>query len=157
MTEPLQVALRILARRPRTELELDLALRRKQVPEADRKVVVARLRELGYMDDRELARVRAQSLLANGTAPRLAARRLSAQGVAAGDVHSAVAEAAGGASEAALVALALQKRLRGRAPRDEKERQRIFRALLAKGHRASQVARALEMKWEGDDDASADD
>ena len=164
--DALQLGLRLISRRARTASELDLLLRRKQVPEAERKAVVARLRELGYMDDREVARARAQTLISKGNAPRLAARKLSRQGVTGEDARAAVDEAAGGAGEAELVARALQKRLRGRAPRDEKERQRIFRALLAKGHRASHVAAALKLgeaallaegQGEGDDEGSADD
>ncbi len=108
------------------------------------------------MDDREVARGRARTLLARGEAPRQAARRLQAQGVAAADARGAVDEATEGASEAELVANALQKRLRGRAPRDQRERQRVFRALVAKGHRPAAVALALKLQLEGED-LSADD
>ena len=50
-----------------------------------------------------------------------------------------------GASETELLARALHRVLRGRAPAGDKERRRAFRALVAKGHRPSQVAGALGM------------
>lgn len=153
---PLQVGLKLVARRARTERELDQALTRAKIEKEARVEVLARLRELGYMDDREVARGRARTLLSRGEAPRKATRRLLNQGVAAEDARGAVDEAAEGASEAELVARALEKRLRGRAPRDDRERQRVFRALIAKGHRPAAVAQALKLQLEGED-LSADD
>src|SRR6266851_5598058 len=99
---PLDRALRLLARKAYTALEMDKALAKAGVAEAERAEAVARLRELGYMDDLEVARARARTLL-------------------------------------------------GRAAAGDKERRRAFRALVAKGHRPAQVARALGLTWEGDD------
>jgi regulatory protein len=148
---PLDKAMNLLAVRARTELELDRALQKANVSTQDRKAVLARLRELGYMDDRETARTRARTRIERGDAPRLAARRLLAQGVGQEDASAAVAEAAGGADEVELAARALRRRLRGRAPRDEAEKRRLLRSLIAKGHRPRAAARALGMEWEGDD------
>ena len=131
---------------------MEAALERAGLSEAERQGAVARLRELGYMDDLEVARARARTLLARGAAPRLAERRLSEQGVASAKARAAVGEAAEGASEAELLGRALRKVLGGRAAAGEKERRRAFRALVAKGHRPAQVARALGLSWEGDDD-----
>ncbi len=103
------------------------------------------------MDDRETARARARTLIERGTGPRLAERKLAAQGIADQDARSAVDEAKGEAGEDELAARALQRRLRGRTPRDEKEKRRLLRALIAKGHRPGAAARALGMEWEGDD------
>src|SRR6266852_3683766 len=121
---------------------MDKALAKAGVAEAERAEAVARLRELGYMDDLEVARARARTLLGRGAAPRLAERRLGEQG----------GEAAEGATEAELLDRALQKMLRGRAPAGDKERRRAFRALVAKGHCPAQVARALGIIWDGDDE-----
>ncbi|HEX9603783.1 MAG TPA: RecX family transcriptional regulator [Myxococcales bacterium] len=148
---PLDRALRLLARKAHTALEMDKALAKAGVSEAERAEAVARLRELGYMDDLEVARARARTLLGRGAAPRLAERRLGEQGVGAAQARAAVGEAAQGATEAELLERALQKMLRGRAPAGDKERRRAFRALVAKGHRPAQVARALGLTWEGDD------
>jgi regulatory protein len=149
-------ALKLLARKARTARELDAALARKAVPREEREAVLARLSELGYMDDREVARGRARVLLERGEAPRLAERRLSAQGVEREIAKAAVAQVQGAISEDELLARALRRRLHGRAPRDENERRRVFRALIAKGHKPSAVARALRVDWNGDDDAFED-
>lgn len=145
-------ALRLLARRPYTQQELRAALAKAGVADSERESAVARLRELGYMDDLEVARARARTLLERGAAPRLAERKLGEQGVGAAQARAAVGEAAEGASEAELLAAAVHKLLRGRAPAGDKERRRAFRALVAKGHRPSQVAGALGLSWVGDDE-----
>ena len=145
-------ALKLLALRSRTRLELDRALIRARVPEADRKLALARLGELGYMDDREVARGRARTLIERGEGPRLLARRLESQGIAKEDAEAALAEAKGAADDDALAVQALRRKLRGRAPRDEAEKRRLLRGLIAKGHRPSAAARALSMEWDGDED-----
>ena len=136
---PLDRALRLLARKAYTAQEMEKALEKAGLKERERAEVVARLRELGYMDDLEVARARARTLLGRGAAARLAERRLGEQGVDVAQARTAVGEAAEGATEAELL---------GR----DKERRRAFRALVAKGHRPSQVARALGIGWDGDDD-----
>jgi regulatory protein len=152
MKSPLERALELLAMRSRTELELDRALERAKVSAADRKAVLARLRKLRYMDDREVARGRARTLIERGDAPRLAARRLVAQGIAPLDAQAAVAEASGEADDEELARKALQRRLRGRQPADEREKRRLLRALIAKGYKPGAAARALGIEWEGDDE-----
>src|ERR1700682_5771125 len=121
MKSPLERALELLAMRSRTELELDRALERAKVSAADRKAVLARLRKLGYMDDREVARGRARTLIERGDAPRLAARRWVAEGIAPQDAQAAVAEASGEADDEELARKALQRRLRGREPEGERK------------------------------------
>ena len=148
----LDKAVRLLAVRSRTEQELDRALLRAKFDEPDRKAALARLRELGYMDDREVARGRARTLIQRGEGPRLAVRRLQAQGVSQEDARAAIAEARGEAGEDELAVRALQRKLRGRKPRDEAEKRRLLRGLIAKGHRPSAAARALAMEWEGDEE-----
>ena len=158
MPTAMEKALKLLARKARTQAEVERALAKFSATERD--AAVARLKELGYMDDREVALGRARTLLGRGEAPGLAARRLGAQGVSAPVARAAVAEVAGGAAEDELLARALRLRLRGRQPRDEGERRRLYRSLVAKGHRASAVARALQLAWEGesyDDDDVLED
>jgi regulatory protein len=142
-------ALRLLALKARTEAELDRALKRAGVSDVDRTLALARLRELGYMDDAAVASARARTLLEQGAAPLLVRRRLRAQGVSSGTARAAAEQAAEGASERELLERALEKKLRGRAPRDDKERRRLFRALIGKGHRAVLVAEALRLELDG--------
>jgi len=112
---------------------------------------VARVRELGYLDDGEVARNRARSLLGRSVAPRLAARRLEAQGIAPAQARKAVDGEAGEEGEAGLLTRALERRVKGRAL-NESEKQKVFRSLVQKGFRPSDVARRLGVAWDGDDD-----
>jgi len=148
----LDKAFRLLAMRARTVQELDRALERAKVSERDRKAALARLRELGYMDDREVARFRARRSIERGDGARLAERRLAAQGIAPAEVRAAVEEAKGEADDDELALRALQRRLKGRKPKDEREKQKFLRALIAKGHRPGAAARALGIEWEGDEE-----
>jgi regulatory protein len=148
----LNKALRLLALRSRTVQELDRALAKAGVASGERRSALARLRELGYINDREVARARARTRVDRGDAPRLAAKRLAAAGIAEADAREAAMAAAEGAAEEELAAKALQGRLRGRKPADVREKQRLLRALIARGHRPSAAAKVLGVEWEGDDE-----
>jgi hypothetical protein len=58
-----------------------------------------------------------------------------------------------------LVAQALRQKLRGRPPGGPREKQRLARALIAKGHRTAAVAKALGLDetLEAFDDGSDED
>ncbi|HYS08011.1 MAG TPA: RecX family transcriptional regulator [Myxococcales bacterium] len=148
----LDKALQLLAARSRTALELERALDRAGYSQPERESALARLRELGYINDRETARTRARLRVGQGDAPRLAARKLRTQGIADGEARAAAAGAADGAGEDELASRALNRRLRGRAPANAREKQRLFRGLVAKGHRPSAAAKALGIEWEGNDE-----
>ncbi len=145
-------AVKLLAARARTELELDRALERANVSEPERKAVLARLRELGYLDDRETARFRAHSMVRRGDGPRKIAQRLAGQGVPQPDAAAAVQEAKAEKTDDELAREALEKKLKGRKPKDDREKQKLLRSLIAKGHRPGAAARALGIEWEGDED-----
>jgi regulatory protein len=149
--DALERALRLLGHRARTAVELDAALERSGFAAIDRDATLARLRDLGYINDPDTARHRARKRVGQGDAPRLAAQKLVSQGIADSDARAAAAEAADGADEIELAARALRHRLRGRKPADEREQRRLFRALVAKGHRPSAAAKALGIDWDGDD------
>lgn len=55
-TDPLSAALRLLARRPHAAAEIRRTLTKKFTNESEIDSAVARLRELGYLDDRKFAR-----------------------------------------------------------------------------------------------------
>ena len=148
----LEKALQLLAIRARTALELERALARSGYAAPERESAMARVRALGYINDPETARARARSRVGRGDAPRLAVKKLVAQGVEQGDARAAAAEAAEGASEEELASRALERRLKGRQPADEREQRRLFRALVGKGHSPSAAAKALGIAWEGTDD-----
>ena len=150
-------ALRLIAQRARTGRELDQALLRAKVPAKERATALARMRELGYIDDAATAAVRARRLVERGESPRKVQQRLRSQGVEAGAARTAAAAAAEGASDDELAARAVQQKLRGRKVKDVREKERLLRALVQKGHRPSAVARALELEWDGDDGAFAEE
>lgn len=145
-------AVRLLASRARTSAELDAALERAGFAAAERKSALARLQHLGYINDGETARARARTRIGRGDAPRLAAKKLVAQGIEEASAAAATEEAAEGLAEDELAERALRQRLRGREPAGEKEKRRLLRALIAKGHRPSAAARALGIDWDGDDE-----
>jgi len=147
----LDAALKLLAARSRTEVELRRALLSRDYPAGEVESAVARVRELGYLDDGEVARTRARSLLGRSAAPRLAARRLEAQGIDPVLARTAVDGEAGEEGEAGLLERALQRRVKGRQL-DAKEKQRVFRSLVQKGFRPAAVARKLGLDWDGEDD-----
>jgi regulatory protein len=109
---------------------------------------VARLRELGYMDDREVAAARARSLTERGDGPRKIAHRLQSQGIEAKEARAAAEGARGEKSEIELAKAAL----RGRVPHDDRERRKLLRQLIARGHRPGIAARAVGIEWDGDDE-----
>jgi regulatory protein len=148
----LDKALRLLGGRSRTAAELDRDLERAGHTARDRESALARVKELGYLDDAETARDRARKRVGQGDAPRLAARKLVTQGIGEAEARAAASEAADGAGEVELAARALRQKLRGREPADEREKRRLLRALIAKGHRPSAAARALGMEWDGEDE-----
>jgi regulatory protein len=147
----LEAALKLLAARSRTEAELRKALISRAYPSTEVETVVARVRELGYLDDSEVARSRARSLLGRGAAPRLAVGRLEAQGIAPAEARSAVDGEAGKEGESGLLDRALERRVKGRKL-NQTEKQRVFRSLVQKGFRASAVAKKLGLDWDTDDD-----
>jgi regulatory protein len=108
--------------------------------------VLAWLRGLGYLDDEAYARDRARSLLGPGRAgPRLAERRLVAEGIAPPQARAAVAGALPEPGEEARRCRALAERRAGRPPRelDDRERARLARWLRGRGFTGGAVASAL--------------
>jgi regulatory protein len=152
--------MRLLGLRSRTGHELLQALTSRGVTEGEAKAAVARLRELRYMDDREVAATRAKSSIERGEAPRMVRRRLERRGVSVEVAREAAEEARGGQSDDELAARALQRKLGGKplpAKNDgEREKRRLMRGLIAKGHRPGAAARAVGIEWDGEDDGSED-
>jgi regulatory protein len=150
-------ALRLLAARPRTAAGIRERLARDGFAEvADE--VVGWLTGLGYLDDAAYARARARSLTAPGRlGPRLAERRLVAEGVPQDEAREAVGRAlceAGAAPEAAEAALAralVERRVRGPlALLDDRDRARLARFLLGRGFSGRAVSSALGVYVDSD-------
>jgi regulatory protein len=146
------IALRQLAARPRTEAQVRARLARAELA-AEADAVIAWLLGLGYLDDAAYARARARALVARGrVGPRLAERRLVAEGIERGraraEIGAALAEA--GADGEADLCRALAERRAGSADLAALEtpaRARLSRFLLGRGFSGAVVARVLGV-WE---------
>ncbi len=104
-------AVKLLSVRARTRQELELALQRRGYSDRARKAALARVAELGYLDDAAYARSRASALLSEGKyAPGGVVRRLVARGVGEAQARAAVAEAAREAKAPREVAVELLTR-----------------------------------------------
>ena len=122
----------MLARRPLSEAEVALRLERKGVPPREAAGTVARLRELGLLDDGGLCRrlaVSCQEVRRYG--PAKIARYLSARRFPRNLVESALREVAPAAAEAA--AAALRKRFPGGVPPGRDGAARAYRFLAGRG------------------------
>jgi regulatory protein len=112
----LQAAVRLLEARTRSVEGLRSALRTRGYPEAELEAALARVQELGYLDDARHAALRAAQLLAQGKAQGEVQRRLGAEGVGEGVALAAVdeeARRAGHTDEAAARALLTRRKLTG--------------------------------------------
>lgn len=97
-SDPVQAAieacLRLLSIRARSRKELRLALARKGFAEPHQEAALARLTELGYVDDARFARDRAGALLRRGRlGPRAVLERLCAHGLSEEQARGALSEA----------------------------------------------------------------
>jgi regulatory protein len=126
----------MLARRELSVAECRSRLARKEHAEAAIDAAVARLIEAGALDDRRVARAFARTAInVKGRGRLRIERELQAKGIDRAVAAEAVAEAFGDSDEAALVARAIQKRLRGRSlPADRAESARLFQHLVRQGY-----------------------
>lgn len=104
--------------------------------------IIARLAELGYVDDRIFAEARGRSLTNRGFGPRRVAADLTAAGIA-GDTAADVA--ASGDAFAAALAFARRRRLGpfDAAPADAERRRKAFAAMMRAGHGVVETRRVL--------------
>jgi regulatory protein len=141
-SEALATALRLLARRGRSESELAGRLRQKGFSEEAVATVMVRCRQLGYLDDARFARERTRELMRGGRAVgRRVLADLQQRGVAESTAISAVEEA-----EQEFTAEDLLADLRRRRfpdfvwpTADDRQRQRVVNFFLRRGFSLSQV------------------
>jgi len=141
-TRPLDVALRLLARRDRGERELAGHLRRKGCDETDIATVLQRCRELGYLDEDRFARHRAKTLMTSGRAVggRLLAE-LKRQGIEEELAHQAASEAETEIDRNQLLADLLARRFAGFSYEhaDDRQRRRVIHYFLRRGFSLEQI------------------
>lgn len=153
-------AFRLLSFKPRSVAELRARLLEKDwADEATVEQVIARLRELNYLDDDQLATSFANSRLTIKPLGRVRLRRdLQRRKLPAQTVEAALDEAYTEHSEDELIERAINKRLRLKgAPRSPEEAKKLFDYLLRRGFSYDLVlrkVRALNRGAVDEDEAS---
>jgi len=148
--DPLTAALRMLARRPFSIAEMRRALEKKcpqseQVPEA-----IARLRELGYLDDRKFAEQYAYSLAQNRAfGPHRLRRELKAKLVNYQEIERAVDRVYQETPAQALLEQALAKKIRTlRRPVTRARFHSLCQSLMRLGFNAGDIIKAVHARPE---------
>ena len=138
----------MLARRELSEAQLRQRLTRHGHPSSAIDEAVARLIDARSLDDARVAAAIARTeLTVKGRGRLRVLRRIHAAGIAADLGERAVAEAFQDVDEEALLASALEKRLRGqRLISDERERARLYRFLLGQGFESDRVLALLRAR-----------
>lgn len=153
-----QVCLRMLTAAPRTSAQLADAMRRKGVPDEAAQAVLARLAEVGLIDDAAFARAWVESRHhSRGLARRALAAELEKRGVRGEDVRNAVG-ALGPDEEIATARRLVARAMAGTTGRPLPVRIRRLVGLLArKGYPAPLAYRVVReaLEQEGIDTADA--
>jgi len=140
----------MLARRPYSVAELRQALQRKFGFTNEVRQAVARLRELGYLDDRKFAEQYAVSLVQNRGFGRHRVRRgLKAKRVDYRHIDPALQQAYQSSDERELLARAIEKKLRTlRLPVTKSKLASLCQSLLRRGFRADDIIKAVRARPE---------
>jgi len=129
-----ELAARMLARRPLSEGELAERLARKGIGGAEVPAVIARLRELGWLDDADLCRRLARSFRDDrGYGPAKIAWKLAARRFPRELVDEAVRRIASPEAVAEAAARALRKKFRDGVPPGRDAAAKAYRFLAGRG------------------------
>lgn len=148
--DPYAAALRMLARRPYSVAELRRALERKYPADPAIREAIARLRQLGYLDDKKFAEHYASSLARNRAfGPYRVRRELKAKLVNYRHIEPAVRQAYEETDEQELLARVLEKKLRTvRLPVTASKLFSLCQSLLRRGFRADDIIKAVRSRAE---------
>lgn len=155
--EPLSAALRLLARRPHAVAEIRRALAKKFSNESQVEVAIARLRELGYLDDRKFAYQVASFLARTRAFGRERVRlELKSRLVDYGVIDEALDQAFAETPEKDLLERALDKKLRTlRLPLTQRKFYSLAQSLMRLGFRSDAIMKVMrsrpELKPRSDD------
>lgn len=138
-------AMAMLAARARSSRDLRKKLidKGEEAPLVDR--AIARLLELGYLDDRAYAASKARSSVARGRSPRRAAMELAHKGVDRETASAVVAEALDerGEDAVAVCERAARKKVRSLAKEEPADRRRKLWGFLARQGFSGDVVRKV--------------
>ncbi len=148
--DPFTAALRMLARRAYSAAEMRRALERKSRQSEQISAAIARLRELGYLDDRKFAEQYAWSLAHNRSfGPQRLRRELKAKLVKYSEIEPAIERVYAETSTATLLEKALAKKLRAaRLPLTRGKFQSLCQSLMRKGFSSGDIIKAMRARPE---------
>jgi regulatory protein len=141
------IALTLLGARELSETQLRARLTRRKLDPDDIDTAVARLKQDGTLDDRRvaLALARMESSIRHRGRARVI-QKIRQAGIDNSIAEDAVGEVFQDVDENELLARALDRRLRGKSPRDldERGRARIVRGLMAQGFKLESILKKLK-------------
>lgn len=142
---PVEAALAALARQRRTSAELLALLQRKGYSRESASGAVARLTDLGYVDDLAYAAAFAGTVArSRAWGPRRVRQELARRGVPAETIEAGLARAAqDGADPSRNIQIALERLTRRGEPRSPRERNRVRAALARRGFEPPEITRAM--------------
>ena len=147
MADAYTVALALLSARELSETQLRARLARRKLDPGDIDTAIDRLKADGTLNDRRVAVAvaRLESAIKHRGRARVM-QKVRQAGIDAETAEDAVREVFEDVDETALLERALERRLRGKTPRelDEKGRARIVRGLVAQGFRLESVLKRLK-------------
>jgi len=147
----LQLALRYLSYRPRSELEVKNYLRQKGCEPEVTNGVIARLRSLNYLDDLSFARIWARSRLeSRGYGPRRVEQELRIKGIAAEVIRQTLQQSLQQTSEQESAKKLLTKRFGGASWQDAKTQRRAVALLLRRGFSSKVIFDLLKYRIDED-------
>ena len=147
MADAYTVALTLLSARELSEAQLRTRLKRRQLDADDIDAAVARLKEDRTLNDRRVAvaMARMESAIKHRGRSRVL-QKIRQAGIDGDTAEDAVREAFEEVDESALLDRALERRLRGKLPKelDDKGRARVVRGLVAQGFRLEAVLKKMK-------------
>jgi regulatory protein len=141
------VALTLLSARELSEAQLRTRLKRRQLDEDDIDAAVTRLKEDRTINDRRVAVAiaRMESAIKHRGRSRVL-QKIREAGIDSDIAEDAVREVFEEVDEGALLERALERRLRGKTPKelDDKGRARVIRGLAAQGFRLEAILKKMK-------------
>ena len=145
--DPYLDALRMLGRRELSEAQVRQRLARRGHEEHAVEEALTRLRREGALDDRRAAEAVARRESSRGHGRLRAGWRLEQAGIDPAIASRALDDAFAGADEDERIRESIARRVHGRMHAlDDREFQRIYRALVAQGFDPDRVLRALKAR-----------
>jgi regulatory protein len=147
----LQLALRYLSYRPRSELEVKKYLSQKGCAPQVNDAVIAKLRSLNYLDDLSFAQIWARSRLeSRGYGPRRVEQELRIKGIPADVIRQTLQQILQQTSEQESARKILTKRFGSASLQDTKTQRRAVGLLLRRGFSSKVIFDLLKYRIDED-------